>query len=477
MKTKLKKFTEFANSLLPHETQFLLTIQQFEDQERLDILKRVDYNCRQIDEQIPYDIELDKRKYSNLKNWILKQLRNRDIDENFAWMSNMEQKIHFDRINAAEEKKLLQKIKNYQYPSFYFSKFYELLQEYRHFLQVRFRYSDHKLIHEFLDFHEAAYDRAKRVSEQMHTASNDIVRQYANNTVESIQWEKWLSDIFYDEQLEGHLRYMALIRLIIISNNYGKYRMLVDKFDHLDHQFASGQYYSKRLLLNYYYNRTILHSKLGESEKAIYYGQLSVREKNHDYITYVNNLCNTLLRANRHVQALELMRQASAELKNTKNFHSKVGFVAFYVKCLLKNERYQNARNYAEVFLDAYEKEIMEFRWHRFFSIYLEALLLKEDFRAVIVICHRFRLLEKEQQFANRASYLPQIKCFHMLALFQTKQLNREELRHFFVHELPASMPAANLPSLYQDMQDSLKKIAPWLIVEELFRFEKVGTI
>jgi hypothetical protein len=468
-KIKLKKFTEFANSLLPHETQYLLKIQQFEDEQRLEILKRVDYNCRQIDQKIDYDESIDKRKYSNLKNWILLKLATKDIDEQFAWMSSLEQKINFDRITLDEEKKLLKATRQFQYPDFYFSKFYELLQRYRHFLQVRFRYSDHQVVDQFLIEHADAYHRATRVSEQIHEATNDIIKQYANNSVESIQWEKWLSDIFYDEQLEGNLRYMALIRLTIISNNYGKYQMLLSKFEYLDKQFSDGSYYSKRLLINYYYNRTILHIKLGETEKAIYYGELSVREKNHDYIIYVNNYCSTLIKAKRYEQALQLMRKASPDLKLTKNFHSRIGFVSFYVKCLIKNEHFKNARNYAEVFLDAYEKEIFAFRWHRFFSVYIEALLLHEDFRAVIIICHRYQLIDKEKKFANRASYVPLIQCFHMLAQFKTKQIDRYALSHFFTQELQKITPRTNWTSLEADLQDGLRQTTPWLVVEKMF--------
>ena len=114
-KIKLKKFTEFANGLLPHETQYLLKIQQFEDEQRLEILKRVDYNCRQIDQKIDYDESIDKRKYSNLKNWILLKLATKDIDEQFAWMSSLEQKINFDRITLDEEKKLLKATRQFQY--------------------------------------------------------------------------------------------------------------------------------------------------------------------------------------------------------------------------------------------------------------------------------------------------------------------------------------------------------------------------
>ncbi len=41
MRSKLQKFTEFANTLLPHETAYLLEIQQFDDKAKLAILQRM----------------------------------------------------------------------------------------------------------------------------------------------------------------------------------------------------------------------------------------------------------------------------------------------------------------------------------------------------------------------------------------------------------------------------------------------------
>jgi hypothetical protein len=68
MRKKLQKFTEFADSLLPHETAYLLDSQQFEDHIKLGILERLNYNCTHIRQFTSYDKSIDKRKYSNLKN-------------------------------------------------------------------------------------------------------------------------------------------------------------------------------------------------------------------------------------------------------------------------------------------------------------------------------------------------------------------------------------------------------------------------
>ena len=80
MRNKLQIFTNFANTLLPHETRYLLTVQQLADQVKLGILERVDYNCQHINQFTPYDPNIDKRKYSHLKNWVQQRLTELDVD-------------------------------------------------------------------------------------------------------------------------------------------------------------------------------------------------------------------------------------------------------------------------------------------------------------------------------------------------------------------------------------------------------------
>ena len=121
---KLQKFTEFANTLLPHETAYLHSTQQFEDDIKLGILELIDYNCNNIRQFTPYDPSIDKRKYSNLKNWITERLEAIDVDVRFDWMSRLERQVMTDSIEPQEEKQLLRSIRDYDQLDFYFTKFY-----------------------------------------------------------------------------------------------------------------------------------------------------------------------------------------------------------------------------------------------------------------------------------------------------------------------------------------------------------------
>ena len=412
MRSPLKTFTAFTNTLLPNETAYLLSIQNFVDKDRLSILRLVDYNAHHIDQFTPYDTLIDKRKYNHLQNWISKRLKSIDVDEQFNRLLDWEQKIMTDSIQTTEEKELIKAIKSFEYPTFSFSKFYELIEQYRHFLLIRLRYADHQLADDFLRKYRVYYQHAKAVKEKLHEASLAIVRQYSGKGDESKQWRGWLSDVFFDENIEGQIRYLALVRLVFISHNYRTYDLLRSKFDYLDKKLAEGLYYSKRLLLNYYNNRLMLHSHFREYERAVYYGYLSVRARTHDYLLYVNNLCAVLLRLNRNQESLELMKEASTEAKKTKNYHNRIGFVAFYMGAMNKNGLFRNAEQYGDSFLRGYAKEILQYRWHLFFSVYLEALFHLGHFQKVQKISQKYQLRKRDKTYRSNANYLPVIPIY-----------------------------------------------------------------
>ncbi len=430
MRNQLQKFTEYANTLLPHETEYLLSVQQFHDEMRLEILQLVNYNAHRIEQFTPYDTDIDKRKYNHLKNWIQERLKAVDVDEQFSWMLNMEQQIATDTIQTREEKALLKAIRTYQHPSFFFTKFYELVEQYRHFLLIRLRYGDHQLADDFLKSYRSDYEHNRSVNEQLHDATLDIVGQYSGKTPDSSQWTAWLSEVFYDDRTDGLNRYLALVRLVFISHNYRKYDMLREKFDHLDRLFSRGIYYSRRLLLNYYSNRLMLHSNFREYDQAVYYGYLSTRSKNHDYLFYVNNLCAVLLRLKRYQEALQLIQQASPEAKKTKNFHNRVGYVAFYMEALNKNGLYKNAEGYGASFLKAYAREVLQYRWHLFFSVYLETLARRGQFEAILRTAQKYKLPDLDKDYQSNAAYLPVISLYISGANYKEGLLSRKALLH-----------------------------------------------
>jgi hypothetical protein len=442
MRSKLQKFTQFAEALLPHEVTYLLSVEHFEDAERLQILSKTAGYVNKLQANHHYDEQIDKRKYSHLKNWIENRLENIDVDARFEWMLDLERQIMTDTIHPGTEKKLLKELKSFAPHDFYFTRFYQLLKLYRHFLLIRLRYNDHALVEAYLEKHLSIYERNKAIMEKLHAATADIVQHYSGKKAESQQWEQWLRSIFYDSGLDGSIRYMAFIRLAFLHFNYGNVDALMAPLDYLDAAFGRGQYYSRRILSNYYNTRLMLHSRFGDYNKAMFYGYLSIRNKTHDYILYVNNLCAVLLRLGKNEEALELMKATSSEMKETKNFHNKIGFVAFYMESLVKNGLYKNAENYGNTYLKAFENEILQHRWHLFFSVYFEVLLHRNDYTKIFRLARKYKLPDRDKNYENKANYLPTIPCLLEIARFQSGAIREKEVKVFLQEKLE-QMPSS----------------------------------
>ena len=458
MRAKLQKFTDFTLTLLPHEVTYLLSIEQFQDDDRLNILKRIAHNIEQGNTFIDYDITINKRKYSNLKNWIVERLQTIDVDVQFEWMTELEKAIMTDCITPEDEKQLLKAIRNYDEPTFYFQKFYELALSYRHFLIIRMRYADHKLVNDFITNNKKSYDQSKRINEKLHEITVDVVNQYRNTNIETKKWERWLTKVFYDDKLDGQNRYLAMIRLIFIAFNYRQFEPVRKYFDYLDDYFKQGKYYSKRLLLNYYGNRLLLHTKSEELDKAVYYGYLSIRGKNNEYIHYINNLSAVLQRQSKHQAALKLMRSSFAEMKATQNYHDKIGFVAFYANALNNTKQYRSAEQYCASFLSAYKESVFKYRWHIFFTVYLESLLHQQKYAVIQKIVSKNQLLQRDKIYQQKSSHLPTISWYAYAASLREMSFSKHEFKTLILEFTESIMHSKNQK---QQLVELLKIIQP----------------
>lgn len=459
MKQKLRKFQEFSEGLLPHETGWLVTIHQFTDPEKISILERLDHNSRLIRDPLPFDEEIDKRKYSYIISWVGERLATIDVDHQFRILVHLEEQIATDGIQPDEERLLSRILKDTDHRSYNFSKIYALARQYRHFLLIRMRYRQHAEVDDFLRTYRAHYDHSRDIGDKIHYATQDIVKQYAGSPAESIQWERWLTDIFTDDQVDGANRYMALVRLTFLYFNYKQFEPLREKFDRYDQLLSQGIYYSRRLLINYYSNRLLLHNFCGEYDQAIWYGYLSIREKNTDYIHYVNTLSGVLLRQQQHEQALSVMRKAYPELKATISFHNRLVFVAFYLRALHANSLLTNAENYAESFLRAYSQEIFDHRWHLFFTVFFDILLHRDKTARLVRLARKYRLVQREKEHVERSGTHPYLQWQYTLAAFLEMKITRANLENMVAH-LPASDETAGGPGLNAFLAH-LKRLVP----------------
>lgn len=438
---KLHGFQEFAQSILPHEAQYLLSIQQFQDVENLEVLRKIERLASHPGMQPDFDSRVDKRKYSRLKIWIGEQLERMDVDKFYIWLSELEKDIMTDSISPAHEKALQKLITNYMQPGFYFLRLYEVVLSYRFYLLIRMRHDAEAKTAHFLNKFKKAYDYGKKVNQKLLQATEDIIRQYSFSNTETRQWEQWLISVFKDESLDGLSRYYAIVRLTFLYYNYKEYDRLAQLYEELDSLFARGHFYSPRILVNYYSNRLLIHSRLNQMELAEKYGYLSIRHKGTDYIHYVNTLCAVLLRQKKYDAAHQLMLSAFDEARNTSSSHNRIGFTSYYIQTLTRIGRAADAESYARSFLDTWQKQILSHRWHLFFNSFFLALLYTEKYREILALMKKYQLQEKEAAYANRAGYVPVLLWYYYLAQFMECQIDKEV---FFQKLYEASLPYIN---------------------------------
>ncbi len=458
---KLSKFTQFANSLYPHELDYLIDIQRFENSENVKILNHIRYNTLNPKNLLPYDSQIDKRRYNYLTNWINNQLNEIDVDAFFDWLMRYEEKVMTDIILPDEEKEILQKAQIISQTHYYFIKFYELLKHYRDYLLIRNRMEYYQPVAHYLKENEFSYKKSIEINEELNKATVDIVSQHSNSQIESLQWENFLKSIFCDSQLDGYTRYRSAVRLTYMYYNYREFENLRTIYDSLDKFFKTSIFYSKRILTNYYANRAMMHSKLLELNEAEKYGYLSIRHVNSDYIFYLLNLCGVLLKSKKSKEALNLMQTASGQLKKTSNYYYRIGFSAFYVKTLVVNAMYKNAEEYAETFWQAYKSEILSTRWHLFFSSFFQALAFTEKYNRIISLSKSYKLINKEKQQIGNAKYLPILFWYNTLAEYMTGKISGAKLEQIIIKSANLLVQHNYKMKKVKELLDELMQFAP----------------
>ena len=427
MRTRLSVFSDFANSLFPHELEYLITVQNFSKPLNLKILQQIYFNNTSTSgAKKNYDEKVDKRTYSYLKNWISETLQKIDVDYFFDWLISTEKKILTDVVVPSDEVDILSNINQMQPTNYNFIRFYELLQYYRDYLMVRSRTKHNKVVTDYLDFNREQYFRHKNLNITLDNATARIVNKSELLPADKANIEKLLSDTFSDNYLDGYTRYRAVVRLTIFYYNNREFDKQAIIYQHLDELLKTPLFYSKRILSNYYANRAMMHSKLKELADAEKYGYLSIQNKNSDYLFYLINLCGVLIKQEKNSEALKLMRQSIPDLKNTNNNYYKIGFSTFYIRTYIANKQIDKAVSYASQYFDTYRKEIFEHRWHLYCTTYLYALINAEKYDKVISICKRYKLVQKEKLRIEHPDYLPIIENYYYLAEYMEGIINQD---------------------------------------------------
>ena len=386
------------------------------------------YNAALIENYAAYNDAIDKRKYSYIKNWCIKLLDSLDVDKTLEKLLVWEKLIMTDAITKEDEKELIKILKSSDSSHFNFIKLYDISRVYRHYLQIRLRYKDFEIVHQFIHKYRTDYEYSKLVNDKLHDATNEIINHYVHKKDTQNDWYPWLKSVFYNESLDGYNRLLAWIRIVFIAHNKRSYDILEDKFEYFDKMIKSGHFYSRRILVNFYSQYLLYHSSFQNLEKATYYGYLSIKEINNDYLYYVNNLVAILLRSRKPADAFDILRSSQNVAKESPNFHSKIGHTAFMIFALIDLQKAKQAENHAFVFLTAYKKEVFDHRWHLFFTAYFKAMLVSGNFPGIIKNYTTYKIKEKDDHYCESANYTPSIPWMYHLALYKIGDLTFQDL-------------------------------------------------
>ncbi len=460
MKSKLSRFSDFATHILPLEADFLLHAQQFEDEDKKYIINKIVEQARQPEQVIEFDTSIDKRKYSYIKSWCEKIITRLDVDLNLEKLLRQEQLILTDSLSISDEKALLKRIAKTEASDFNFIKIYDVARYYRHYLQIRLRHKDYTLVHLFLTKHRTDYEFSKLVNDKLHETTSGIISDYAHN--QKVDYDdsiKWLSSLFYNENLDGYNRCLAWIRLVFIAHNTRRYDLLTDMFGHFEQLVTSGILYSRRIVTNFYSQYLLFYASKQDFENAIKCGYLSIKEKNNDYLYYVNNLAAVLLRSKRSPEAADLLKASSTLAKTTPNLHNKIGHVAYHIFALTDTGKSPRAENQAFVFLTAYKKEIVELRWHLFFTAYLKAMITNKNYHGVLKVATNYKLLAKDEHNKSNVMYSPSIPWMIMLASYKVGDMTHAEVASKIRQLMGINKEYAYTSITHSDLLDFTKQV------------------
>lgn len=171
------------------------------------------YNAALIENYAAYNDAIDKRKYSYIKNWCTKLLDSLDVDKTLEKLLIWEKLIMTDAITKEDEKELIRILKTSDSSHFNFIKLYDISRIYRHYLQIRLRYKDFEIVHQFIHKYRTDYEYSKLVNDKLHDATNEIINHFVHKKDTQNDWYPWLKSIFYNESLDGYSRLLAWIKL------------------------------------------------------------------------------------------------------------------------------------------------------------------------------------------------------------------------------------------------------------------------
>ncbi|MGY6561278.1 MAG: hypothetical protein ACXITV_04170 [Luteibaculaceae bacterium] len=397
MRTKSKKINVFAKQLFPSEVVYVEKNNQFADPQYLDVLSKLHLQSQNPALTVHFDLEIDPRKYSRLMANFKHKLEKIDVDFYYQWISQCNAQISMDAILPETEKTILTEIKSFSMQWFHALAFYAMIENYSSYLLFRLRHVDYEKIMAFLQTYQEDIKTYKVLEEQIELITQKIISAKLNAIQLSTTEKEFLDSIFHNAIYSKKLRYKAWLTLNFFGLSNKEYEYLRPYLSVLEQGIFNGEFYSKRILANFYANKLLISANLGDEKTAIFCGYQSIKFFTQDYLFYLNNLCSVLLSSKQFSEALELMRKNLTLYKGTLNNHNKIVFASNYARCLIALKNYQNAARLSANLVEELNDVIFKHRWNYFFRTYLLALAFTKQWKSIVAVCKKYKLIEREK--------------------------------------------------------------------------------
>ncbi|MCA1764513.1 MAG: hypothetical protein LC664_16190 [Flavobacteriales bacterium] len=447
---KLKKFTAFADSLFPSEVAFVKANNDFKDRDLIGILTGLNQYAMRYPSKVVFDPSVDLRKYSRMIGSFETKLRKIDVDHYYEWISKINHEITIDSIGPREQTRVIKEMEAYEPNWFHMGSFYRLVEHYEGYLLMRYREKDYQIVRAFLSRHRDAYNQNQKMASRIRELSREIV--FGDSKKVSAESVDWLKGVFQTESISKKTRYSAFLAFLMFHINTRNIEVLKDPVKQLEDAIYRGEFYSRRILANFYANKLLVLNHLGNYEEAAFCGYQSIKHYTEDYLYYLNNYSSVLMHLNRYEDAIANMKASFELYRDTRDRNRRLIFISNYSRCLNQIKNYRKSARLCRQFLDEMGYQIFSLRWHYFFRMYFTALFQLDECEQIIRLERKYRLADREA----KAGYQPYISVLRLGADFREVKYTTRE----FQAQLSALKgDAANQKPEIQDLIKEVGKV------------------
>src|SRR5690554_1876129 len=269
MKKPSRKFDLFVASVFPTEVEHVKQNNEITDPELLSIIDKLHSSVNFPEREIQFDQNIDPRKYSRIIKYFETKLQKIDVDAYYAWISKIDYQITTDAIPPEEQQRILREINAFERGWFHAASFYRTMQNYKRYLLIRFREKDYRIVKHFLDEYEDYYIDNKEIEAKIdELTSKFIIPETAHSRNIKQTDLDWLLTIFYDPNISKKNRYQALVAYNLHHISTRRITPMLAPMSALEDRLLKGEFYSRRILANFYANKLLLRNFEGAHEDA-----------------------------------------------------------------------------------------------------------------------------------------------------------------------------------------------------------------